>query len=130
MCKSAAPDWLPVDGILAMFHSQRGPARRAYASFVSDGIGAQDPYEEVERAGYLGGEAFMERVFDHVDLDSLSPEIVRKDRPALSLAKIAQEHTYRDAAIQAAYTTGAYTLTEIAAFFDIHRSTVSRLIRR
>jgi len=87
-------------------------------------------YEEAERAGFLGGEAFMERVFDHVDLDSLSPGIVRKDRPALSLAKIFQKHTSRDAAIQEAYNTGTYTITEIAAFFGIHRSTVSRLIRR
>ena len=31
---------LPVDDILAMFHFQRGPARRVYARFVTDGIGA------------------------------------------------------------------------------------------
>ena len=130
MGKAPAPDWLPVEDILSMFHSQRGPARRAYARFVSDGVGADDPYEAVERAGFLGGEAFMERVFDHIDHQALSPEIVRRDRPAVSLVTIAQKHASRDTAIQAAYKTGAYTITEIAAFFGIHRSTASRIARR
>ena len=64
MGKVPAPDWLPVDDILAMFHSQRGPARRAYARFITDGINADDPHDEMQRAGILGGERFMERVLD------------------------------------------------------------------
>jgi len=130
MGKASAPDWLPVDDILSMFHIQRGPARRAYARFVSAGVGADDPYDAVERAGFLGGETFMERVFDHIDHQTLSSEIARRDRPAASLAAIAQKHTSRDLAIQTAYETGAYTITEIAAFFGIHRSTASRIARR
>lgn len=130
MGKARSPDWLAVDGILAMFHPQRGPARRAYARFVTDGIGAGDPHQEMQRAGILGGEAFMERVFDHVDHQALSPEIVRKDRPAHSLEAIAARNQTRDTAIQEAYSTGAYTITEIAEFFGMHRSTASRIARR
>ena len=51
MGKATATDGLPVDDILAMFHSERGPARRAYARFVSDCIGEDDRYEAVKRAG-------------------------------------------------------------------------------
>src|SRR6056297_1753228 len=130
MGKAPAPDRLAVDDILAMFHSQRGPARRAYARFVKDGIGADDPHDGMQRAGILGGEAFMERVLDHVDHQALSPEIVRKDRPAVSLDAIAARNKTRDTAIQEAYSTGAYTITEIAAFFGMHRSTASRIARR
>lgn len=130
MGKASTPDWLAVDDILAMFHSQLGPARRAYARFVRDGIGEADPYDEMQRAGILGDETFIERVLDHVDLQALSPEIVRKDRPAASLETIAQRHKTRDDAIQEAYSTGAYTITEIAEFFGLHRSTVSRIARR
>jgi putative transposase len=129
MGKTPAPDWLAVDDILAMFHPQRGPARRAYARFVKDGIGADDPHQEMQRAGILGSEAFTERVLDHVDRQALSPEIVRKDRPAASLEAIAQRHKTRDPAIQEAYSTGAYTITEIAQYFCIHRSTASRIAR-
>ena len=107
MGKTPAPDWLAVDGILAMFHSQRGPARRAYARFFRDGIRAADPHEEIQRAGIVGSETFIKRVLDHVDRQALSPEIVRKDRPAPSLEAIAGSNKTRDAVIQEAYSTGA-----------------------
>ena len=94
---------------LAKFHSQLAPARRAYARFVRDGIGEADPYDAMQRAGIFGDETFIERVLDHVDLQALSAEIVRKDRPAASLQTIAQRHKTRDDAIQEAYSTGAYT---------------------
>lgn len=130
MGKMPAPKWLAVDDILAMFHPKRGPARRAYARFISDGIGTADPHEEMQRPGILGGEAFMERVLDHIDGQMLSPEIARKDRPAPSIEAIAERSQGRDAAIQEAYLTGAYTITEIAKFFGMHRSTASRIIHR
>ena len=129
MAKTPAPGRLAVDDILAMFHPQRGPARRAYARFVKNGIGADDPHQEMQRAGIPAGEAFMEQVLDHVDRQALSPEIVCKDRPAASLEAIAQRDKTRDHAIQEAYSTGAHTITEIAQYFGIHRSTASRIAR-
>ena len=56
--------------------------------------------------------AFMEKVLNHVDRQSLSPEIVRKDRPAASLEAVAERNQTRDAAIQEAYSTGACTITQ------------------
>ena len=55
---------------------------------------------------------------------------MRKDRPAASLEALAQRHQTRDPAIQEAYLTGAYTITEIAEFFGMYRSTASRIARR
>lgn len=130
MGKVPVPKWLAVDDILAMFHAQRGPARRAYARFVADGVGAPDPHENMQRAGILGDQAFMDQILDHIDGQALSPEIVRKDRPAPSLDVIAERHQERDLAIKEAYLTGAYTMTEIAKFFGMHRSTASRIVRR
>jgi len=89
-----------------------------------------DPNEEMQRAGILGDQAFMDRVLDDIDGQALSPEIVRKDRPALSLEVIAERNPGRDAAIQKAYSTGDYTMTEIVEFFGMHRSTASRIARR
>ena len=130
MGKAPSPDWLAVDRTLDQFHSKRGPARRAYARFVRDGVNEPNPYEASERAGFLGGEAFMERVLKLVERQSLSPEITRKQRPAVSLKAIAQRNRDRDAAMIEAYQTGAYTITEIAVHFGLHRSTVSRIVRR
>lgn len=72
----------------------------------------------------------MEQLPGSVDRQALSPEIVRKDRPAASLEAVAERNETRDAAIQEAYSTGAYMITKIAEFFGMHRSTSSRMARR
>lgn len=130
MGKVPAEDWLAVDRTLELFHPKRGPARRAYARFVDDGIGARDPYENMQRAGILGGDSFVESVLKRIDSQAVSAEVVRKERPAASLESIARKQPTRDTAMRQAYLTGAYTITEIARFFGLHRSTTSRIVRR
>jgi len=130
MGKAAAPDWLAVSETLQMFHAQRGPARRAFARFVADGVDADDPYDQMPRAGFLGEESFIEKVLDKVGGQPISAEVPKRLRPARSLEQIERHAGARDRAIAAAYATGAYTLTEIADFFEIHLSTASRIARR
>ena len=130
MGKSPAPDWLAVADTLRLFHIQRGPARRAFARFVAEGLHADDPFDEMPRANFLGSESFVEAILDRFDRVSISTEIPRKLRPAKSLQQIAREAADRDEAITNAYRTGAYTLTEIARHFGIHQSTASRIARR
>ena len=49
--------------------------------------------------------------------------------PPLTLAQIAQQTAGRNAAIVAAYATGAYTYREIAEYFGLHLATVGRIVR-
>ncbi len=130
MGKAPAPDWLAADETLCLFHAQRGPARRAFARFVADGLNADDPFDQMPRAGILGSESFVETILDRFDNDSVSAEVPKRLRPARSLRRIAREAADRDQAIVEAYRTGAYTLTEIARHFGIHQSTASRIARR
>ena len=130
MGKAPAPEWLVVDETLQLFHTMRGPARRAFARFVVDGIDADDPFDQMPRAGFLGSESFIETVLDKFDNRPVSGEIPKKLRPARRLAQIARAAADRDDAITEAYRTGAYTLTEIASHFGIHQSTASRIARR
>ena len=129
MGKAAIPDWLAVDETLALFHAQRGPARRAYARFVAEGIEVADPSADCPRAGFVGDEGFVERVLGRLDVSTLSPEVARKDRPARSLEVLARTSANRNEAIRRAYATTAYSLTEIAGYFGIHVSTASRIAR-
>jgi len=129
MGKAAIPDWLAVEATLMLFHPKQGPARRAYARFVADGVGASDPFADCPRAGFVGNEAFVERILDRLDVSSLSPEIVRRDRPARSLDSIASSSRCRNEAIRRAYASTAYSLTEIAQYFSIHVSTASRIAK-
>src|SRR6056297_3592023 len=130
MGKAPAPEWLAVDETLYLFHAKRGPARRAFARFVADGLNADDPFDPMPRPGFLGSESFIETVLEKFDTGQISAELPKKLRPARSLVRIAQAATDRDQAIIEAYRTGAYTLTEIASHFGIHQSTASRIARR
>ena len=129
MGKAPAPEWLAVDDTLALFHHQRGPARRAYARFVAEGVGAPDPTEDMPRAGFIGGEKFVEQIFNRIEAQDMSPEIPRKARPVPSLAAIEKRSGSRNKAIRAAYSATAYSLTEIARYFGVHLSTASRIAR-
>ncbi|MEM9314393.1 MAG: transposase [Pseudomonadota bacterium] len=129
MGRAKAQDWLAVEDTLALFHEQRGPARRAYARFVAEGIGAPDPWEDCPRAGFVGDQGFVDRMLERVDLSDLSPEITRKSRPAPSLRSIEEGSQDRNDAIRTAYATTAYSLTDIARHFGVHVSTASRIAR-
>jgi putative transposase len=127
MGKTPAPDWLAVDESLSLFHPDRGPARRAYARFVAEGVNAPDPTEAVERQSILGTEAFVERMVKLASKGATSREVPRRARLVPSLSAIERKSRDRDQAIQMAYASGGYTLAEIGDHFGLHYSTVSRI---
>lgn len=129
MGKGVAPAWLAVDETLALFHPKRGPARRAYARFVADGVAGADPMEDVRRQGFLGGDAFVEQMVELAERQPVSPEVPRKARPVPTLRQIEHDAEGRDQAIRRAYETGGYTLAEIGVHFGLHYSMISRIVR-
>jgi REP element-mobilizing transposase RayT len=125
MGKAVAPPRLAVDETLALFSADRGVARRAYARFVADGVGASVP--DSTQQLFLGDEDFVERMGRLTKL--VSTEVPRKQRAAKSLAQFARASEGRDEAIRAAYASGAYTLKAIGDHFGLHYATVSRIAR-
>jgi hypothetical protein len=79
----------------------------------------------------LGDETFVEKMPAAANIkgDRLSVANVRRRPPSAPLADIAQSHPDRNTAILAAYATGAYRDTAIAASFGIPLSTVGRIVR-
>lgn len=75
MGKASAPPWLATDETLQLFHTKRGPARRAFARFVADGVNADGPFDEMPRPGFLGTESFIETILDNFDNASISAEV-------------------------------------------------------
>ena len=65
-----------------------------------------------------------------VQTDQLNIPRFRRRRPAPPLEAIVAEHPERNAAIVAAYATGAYSYREIGDHFGLHPATVVRVIRR
>jgi transposase len=54
---------------------------------------------------------------------------VQRRVPAPSLAALQAKYRHRNDAIVAAYATGAYSYSEIAAHFALHLATVGRIMR-
>ena len=125
------PDWLTVERLLSEFGTTRNTARLRYGKFVAEGVGHIAIWDGLRQQMYLGDKKFVERMQAkvHVSGDVLTVPLAQRRPPAPSLEVIAANHEERNAAIVAAYDTGAYSYREIAAHFDIHLATVGRIVR-
>jgi hypothetical protein len=57
------------------------------------------------------------------------PQAQRRPRP-MALQAYRQQHPYnRNAAIQAAFATGGYTMTQLAQHVELHNTSVSRIVK-
>ena len=126
-----APEWLDTDWLLGQFATQRAVARRAYKKFVSQGHGLPSPLLATKHQLFLGDEDFVKQFqaeLQDIDLRELS--IAHKRSLALNLEDYAAKASDRNAAMVAAYRSGAYTMAEIAVYFGVHYITVSRAVRQ
>ena len=62
MGRTAAPDWLRADWVLAQFADDPARAREAYRQFVRAGVEAESPWRELRSQIYLGSEQFLARM--------------------------------------------------------------------
>lgn len=126
------PDWLATDWLLSQFGKQRKIAMELYRQFVMDGIQHQ-PHIWTHLKGqiYLGDEAFVSNVQKRIGKEKDDLNIPRKQKRPIAkpLAQIAGQADGRNAAIIAAYATGAYSQREIGEHFQLHPSTVGIIVR-
>ena len=81
---------------------------------------------------YLGDDDFVLRMQQQLDKQSDLSEIPRaQHRPkAKPLNYYASKYKDRKKSMVEAYSTGDYTMKEIAAHFNVHYATVSRAIKK
>lgn len=81
---------------------------------------------------YLGDDAFVSTMQKRIGKEKDDWNIPKKQkRPVpLSSVEIVLRTTGRNAAIIAAYETGAYSQREIGEYLDLHPSTVGVIVRR
>ena len=128
-----APHWLQVDYVLSQFAAQRARAIAKYMAFVHEGARLPSVWGQLQGQIFLGPEAFvakMQALVDNRDKKPALTEIPRAQRSALAraLADYATVHA-RDEAIALAYLSGQHTMAAIAQHFDLHYTTVSRLVK-
>lgn len=126
-----APAWLESEWTLGQFAGERPRAEASFAAFVSQGIGQSSVWEGLRHQVFLGGEAFVERHSATSSSLGQLREVPRAQRRPFAepLADMAQRYPAREAMARA-YQTGAYSMREIADYFGVHYSTVSRFVRQ
>lgn len=131
MGQAPAPSWLDIDWTLSHFGRSRSRARAAYAEFVMAGRGLPSPLVQTRHQLILGEDAFVEKHRQLASSDTLR-EVSKAERRAIApdLATFQTDYPIRDEAMARAYLSGAYTMTEIAEFFNVHYMTVSRAVRK
>lgn len=124
------PPWLDIDWLLGQFGTQRTPARLAYQSFVMAGKDIPSPLLATRHQLILGDDAFVGQHHQN-KLPEEMRELSKAHRRslALTLDQYQQNFTDRNQAMAHAYKSGAYTMAQIADFFDVHYMTVSRAVR-
>jgi putative transposase len=130
--QASAPAWLERDWLLAQFGEERARAQARYADFVRQGIGGASIWDDLRHQVFLGSEGFAERHGGQTEPLERLREIPRAQRRAFAepLAGFARRYPERGEAMARAFATGVYTMQEIATFFGVHYSTVSRAVRR
>lgn len=128
-----APPWLATDWLLSQFGADHEQARAAYRDFVAAGHSTRSVWADLKGQIWLGTPAWVERMQALVAVTGpASAEVPRQQRQPMPepLSVFAARYRDRNAAIRAAYASGAYTLRQIARHFGIHESTASRALRR
>ncbi len=124
------PQWLQVDFLLAQFGKQRARARARYVAFVHEGARVPGVWNQLRGQIYLGSDAFVKKMQTLVDKKPILAEVPRAQRRALARALTDYAAAYpRDKAMALAYLSGHYTMAAVAKHFNVHYTTVSRLVK-
>ena len=124
-------EWLETDWILGHFGTERQRAIQHYVNFVRAGVDLPSIWLQLKGQLYLGSERFAAQMANFRD-DTLSGEVPRLQRRPVAkpLAWYAESSSNDCEAMNKAYSTGDYSMREIAQYFGVHYSTVSRAVRR
>lgn len=126
---SPAPEWLAIDALLLQFSKQRKTAIKKYQQFVIQGNNLR-PWDELKHQIFLGDEQFVEKhqpllAQQQGNLSEIPSKQLRSTAKPLSFF-LAKYPDNKKEAMAAAYSSGGYTLDEVAKAFGVHYSTVSR----
>jgi hypothetical protein len=129
----AAQPLLAVDDLLAQLAKRRTIAQARYARFVTEGIKAPSPWQDLIGQVFLGDERFVQNMQALADKRQRSDVQIPKAHrrpPAPALAHIEKGAPDRDSAMIQAHATGVYSYQRIPGHFGVHFTTVGKVVRR
>jgi len=129
--KDSCPNWLGKEQLLSHFGEQMTIAQQQFIQFVRRGNGHSDLWSKLRNQIYLGDENFITKMQEYRKVSGDLREIPRIQRRDVikSLGYYSERYPAK-VAMKKAYESGGYTFKEIAAYFGLHYSTVSRTINQ
>jgi putative transposase len=138
------PDWLASDTILRLFESgktlkDRSKAQQRYIDHVRAGVGLPSVWDALQGQVFLGDDRFVKKMMTKLAAaqtekpSSQWREVPVKQRKAVKkqLQAYEAEHANdRNAAIQAAFASGQYTMHTLGEHFGLHYTSVSRIVKQ
>ena len=128
---ASVEDWLNTAWVLAAFGAKRSQAIRQFIDFVSLGKGQPSIWNALNKQIYLGDDKFVEdmqcKISGETNLDEVPRPQKRQNPKPIETYKNMMD--CRNEAIIAAYRSGGYTMKKIAVYFDLHYSSVSKIIK-
>lgn len=129
--RADTPVWLQTDWLLGQFGSTRDLAVRAWVDFVRAGVGLPSIWAGLRNQVFLGDEEFVRQALEQSErLDVTEIPRTQRRAPAKDLEHYQKTTSSIPEAMCAAFASGGYTMAEIARYFRVHYSTVSRAVRR
>lgn len=127
------PEWLTTDWILSLFDKRKKIAQEQYRRFVLEGVQHQpEIWSNLKGQIYLGDETFIAEMQKKIGKEKDDLNIPGQQRRPIAkpLSDIAARYPDRNAAIIAAYQTGAYSQREIGEFYQLHPTTIGAIVRK
>jgi len=126
----SVPDWLDQECLLERFSADGAQALTMYRQFVLAGLGAGNPLVRTCHQLVLGDDNFVARHKSLAEPGALRAVAKPQRRlAAMSLAEYAARYPDRQSAMAAAYRSTAFTMSEIAAHFNVSARTVNRAVK-
>ncbi len=130
--KVTPPEWLAKDKILGHFGKRLSTAQKHFIHFIREGVNQPSLWEQLRQQLYLGDEQFVHRQQMKQDLERDLTEIpkIQRRHAITSLDDYARKYHQRNDAIYAAYKSSVYSQKDIADYFNLHYSSVSKIVKQ
>lgn len=118
--------------VLGQFGEVRTRAIGRYEDFVRAGVGLPPIWEGLNAQIYLGSTDFAGRMASRFADDDTLSEVPRMQRrpKGVALDAYVERFPSRDRAILEAADSGEFTYAQLAAFFGLHYSSISRIVSK
>lgn len=123
--------WLPTEYVLSLFNTNRSSAIKLYKQFVFNGKTFEPLWGKLKKQIFLGSDDFIDKMQNTIDLEINLINIPKQqDTPqGITIAEYESKSSGRNECIRLAYSSGQFSLAEIGAYFKLHYSRVSRIVK-